>query len=100
MNDSSSHFQSWKKPSPKNNFKVVLQQMGELLELRARPGTAEKHLILRIAAGRCRRQCHKCLCQHFPKLLIKMGALDNLMSLYQVLIVRHRHYSENIINYQ
>lgn len=60
----------------------------------------KKYLIAHIAAGRCRRQCHKCLCQHFLKLLIKMGALDNLMSLYQVLIVRHWHYSEIKINYQ
>lgn len=42
----------------------------------------KKYLIVHIAAGRCRRQCHKNLCQHFSKLLIKMRALDNLTSLY------------------
>lgn len=56
--------------------------MGELLELRARSGTAEKYLVVHTAAGRYRRQCHKSLCQHYPKLLIKMRALDNLLSLY------------------
>lgn len=82
MNYSSSDFQDWKTPSPKNNFKVILQQMGELLELRARSGTAEKYSVEHIAAGRCRRQCHKSLCQHHPKLLIKMRTSDSLLSLY------------------
>jgi len=78
----SSHFQGWKTSSPKNHFKVILQQMGELLELRARSGTAEKYLIVHIAAGSCRRHCHKSLCLHYPKFLIEMKALDNLMSPY------------------
>lgn len=42
MNYPSSYFEGWKTSSPKNHFKVILQQMGELLELRARSGTAEK----------------------------------------------------------
>lgn len=33
--------------------------MGELLELRARSGTAEKYSVAHIAAGRSRKQCQE-----------------------------------------
>lgn len=74
--------------------------MGELLELRARSGTAEKYSVAHIAAGRCRKQCHKSLCQHYPKLLIKNQGFRQSPVPVSLLIVTLGHYSQNIINHQ